>query len=69
MARRKKSRKRMAHPGFKRVASSIARKQGISKKRASAILAASSRRASPAAKRRNPRLRKVKGSARRRRSY
>lgn len=59
MARRKKSRRSSAHPGFSRVASRIARKQGISKKRASAILAASSRRASPAAKRRNPRLKRV----------
>ena len=48
-----------AHPGFKSVAASIARRQGISGKRAAAILAASSRRASPAAKRKNPRLKKV----------
>ena len=70
MARRKKSSRRSkAHPGFKAVASRIARKQGVSKKRASAILAASSRRASPAAKRRNPRLKRVKGSPKRRRRY
>lgn len=69
MARRKKSRKKMAHPGFSRVASRISRKQGISKKRASAILAASSRRASSAAKRRNPRLKRVKGKPARRRRY
>lgn len=50
-----------AHPGFKAVASGMARKQGISTKEASAELAASSRRASPAAKRANPKLRKVKG--------
>lgn len=49
------------HPGFKRVQSSIAKRQGISKKRAGAILAASTRRASKSAKRKNPRLRKVKG--------
>lgn len=49
------------HPGFKKVASKIAKKEGVSKKRASAILAASSRRASLGAKRRNPRLRRVKG--------
>ena len=49
------------HPGFKAVQSSIAKKQGISKDRAGAILAASSRGASPAAKKANPRLRKVKG--------
>jgi hypothetical protein len=48
------------HPGFKRVASRIARTQGISSKRASAILAASSRKASAKAKRKNPRLKKVR---------
>ena len=47
------------HPGFKRVASSIARKEGISIERASAILANSSRHASASAKRKNPRLKKV----------
>lgn len=46
--------------GFKNNARKIARKQGISMKKASAILAASTRKASPAAKRRNPRLRRVK---------
>jgi hypothetical protein len=50
-----------AHPGFKAVAQSIASRQGISAKRAGAILAASSRRASAGAKRRNPRLKRVKG--------
>ena len=49
------------HPGFKKVAASIAAKEGVSRERAGAILAASSRRASPAAKRANPRLAKVKG--------
>jgi hypothetical protein len=48
------------HPGFKSVQSSIAKKQGISKERAGAILAARSRGASAAAKAKNPRLRKVK---------
>ena len=48
-----------AHPGFKAVASSIAAKQGISKAAASAILAKSSRNASPAAKKKNPRLKNV----------
>lgn len=48
------------HPGFKKVASGIAKKQGISKKRAGAILAAATRKASPAAKRKNPNLKKVK---------
>ena len=49
------------HPGFKAVASKIAAKQGVSKEAASAILAASTRKASPAAKRKNPNLKKVKG--------
>ena len=44
------------HPGFKAVQNKIARRQGISKKRAGAILAASSRRASAKAKRKNPRF-------------
>jgi len=47
------------HPGFKKVQSQIAKKSGVSKKAAGAILAASSRKASPAAKRKNPRLKKV----------
>ena len=46
--------------GFKNVAKKIAKKQGISKKAASAILAASTRKASAAAKRKNPRLKRVK---------
>lgn len=49
-----------AHPGFKAVASKIAAKQGVSKEAASAILASSSRKASPAAKKANPRLKRVK---------
>lgn len=48
-----------AHPGFKSVQRSIARKQGVSMKRAGAILAAGSRKASAKAKRKNPRLKKV----------
>lgn len=46
---------------FKSVQNKIAKKQGISKKAAGAILAASSRKASPEAKRKNPKLKKVKG--------
>lgn len=48
------------HPGFKAVAAKIASKEGVSKQRASAILAASSRHASASAKRSNPRLKRVK---------
>jgi hypothetical protein len=50
-----------SHPGFKKVQQSIAKKEGVGMKRAGAILAASSRRASPAAKRANPRMKRVKG--------
>jgi hypothetical protein len=49
------------HPGFKAVAAKIAKKGGYSKKAAGAILASASRKASPMAKKKNPRLKKVKG--------
>lgn len=48
------------HPGFKAVQKSIARKEGVSMKAAGAILASATRKASPAAKRANPRLKRVK---------
>jgi cytochrome c551/c552 len=51
----------MNHPGFKNVAAGIAKKEGLSFERAKAILAASSRRAGPAAKKANPNLKRVKG--------
>ena len=47
--------------GFKAAQKNIASKQGISEKAAGAILAASARKASPAAKAKNPNLKKVKG--------
>lgn len=50
-----------AHPGFKAVAASVAKKQGVSKERAAAIVAAGARKASPAAVKKNPRLAKVSG--------
>ena len=50
-----------AHPGFKKVAAGIAKKQGISNDRASAIIAEGARHASTAAKRANPRLKRVHG--------
>ena len=53
--------KKMAHPGFKKAAASIAKKQGVSKERASAILAAGARKASAKAVKANPRLKKVSG--------
>lgn len=49
------------HPGFKKVAASIASKQGISSGKAKAILAGATRNASKAAKKANPRLKRVKG--------
>jgi hypothetical protein len=48
------------HPGFKKVQADIARRQGVTKERAGAILAASSRGASASAKKANPRLNKVR---------
>jgi len=53
--------KKAAHPGFKKVAASIAKKQGVSKERAGAILAAGARKASAKAVKANPRLKKVSG--------
>jgi hypothetical protein len=47
------------HPGFDKASSSIARKEGISQKSADAILASSTRKSSPAAKKANPRLKNV----------
>lgn len=48
------------NPGFKKVVAKVVKEQGVSKKRAGAIVAAASRNASPAAKKRNPNLKKVK---------
>lgn len=57
----RRSRMAKSHPGFKAVASKIAKKQGISKERASAELAAGTRRAGAKARKANPRLNRVKG--------
>jgi hypothetical protein len=46
--------------GFKANQNKIAAKEGVSKKAAGAILASATRNASKAAKRKNPRLKKVK---------
>lgn len=51
------------HLGFKAVQKRIAKKQGISMEAAGAILASAARNASPAAKRKNPSLKNVKGKA------
>jgi hypothetical protein len=50
-----------AHPGFKAVAKKVAAKQGVSMERAGAIVAAGARKASPAAVKKNPALKKVSG--------
>lgn len=47
------------HPGFKAVQKKIAKKVGM--KRAGAILASATRKASKTAKHKNPRLKKVRG--------
>jgi hypothetical protein len=49
------------HPGFKAVQNKIASERGISEDRAGAILAAATRRASPEARKKNPRLNRVRG--------
>lgn len=59
--------RKVRHVGFDRAASSVQagyarRGHPISAKRARAIVASSARKSSPAAKRRNPRLRRVRGA-------
>ena len=49
------------HPGFAAVQAKIAKKEGVSKESAGAILASAARKASPAAKKANPAVKKVKG--------
>jgi len=49
------------HPGFAAIQNKIAKKQGISKERAGAILAAGARKASKKAVAANPRLKRVSG--------
>jgi len=51
----------MKHPGFSAVQSLISKKEGVSEKAAGAILAARTREASKSAKKKNPRLNRVKG--------
>ena len=50
-----------AHPGFKSVQGSIAKKEHVSSEAAGRILGAATRRASASAKAANPRLKRVKG--------
>jgi len=63
VAAKKKAKKSGARKGmgFDAAARDVAKRQGVSMKRARAIIAAGARKASPAAKKRNPNLRKVKG--------
>lgn len=49
------------HPGFNAVREGIQRKGGYTKEQAAAILANASRKASKKAKKKNPRLNKIKG--------
>lgn len=60
-ARKKGVENSRQHPGFKAAESKIAAQEGVSQKSAGAILASASRGASPAAKKANPRLKRVKG--------
>jgi hypothetical protein len=55
----KMERMKEKHPGFAKVASKIAKKEGVPMKNAKAIVAATSRRASEKAKMANPMLKKV----------
>jgi hypothetical protein len=52
--------------GFEAAAESAARSAGVSKERGRKIIAAGARKASAAAKRKNPNLLKVKGASKRR---
>ena len=51
--------KMKAHPGFAAVQAKIAKKEGVGKEAAGAILANASRNASVGAKKANPNLKKV----------
>lgn len=59
MAAAKKAAKSKKGEGFNKASAGIARREGVSPARADAILAASTRKASPKAKRANPNLKKV----------
>jgi hypothetical protein len=50
------------HPGFQAVQKHIADMQDLPMAQAGAVLASSSRKASPAKKKKNPRLNRVRGS-------
>lgn len=50
-----------AHPGFAAIQNRISKREGVSKDAAGAILARATRHASASAKKKNPKLNKVKG--------
>lgn len=52
-----------AHPGFEGAARQVAAREGMPMDRARAVIAAGARKAGPAARKRNPRLNRVKGKA------
>lgn len=60
MAAKKAAKKPVKHVGFEG-AEKKAESEGYTKKQAGAIIASAARNASPAAKKRNPKLKKVKG--------
>ena len=49
------------HPGFKAVASKVAKSEGVPADRAAAIVAAGARKASKSAVKANPRLKRISG--------
>jgi len=57
----KKVVKKVKHVGFERAAAQAAKKAGVSKERGRAMIAAGARKASPAAVKKNPRLKRVSG--------
>ena len=59
----KKKARKIKHIGFEAAAEKAAKGAGVSLKRGAAIIAAAARKASPAARRKNPRLKRVKGKA------
>ena len=61
----KKKARKIKHIGFKAAAAKAAKGAGVSLKRGAAIIAAGARKASAKAKRLNPRLKKVRGKAKR----
>jgi hypothetical protein len=66
MARKmRKVKKTKKHPGFAAVAGQIASEQGVSLDRANAILASQTRKAGKKARKKNPRLKRVRKAKRR----